>query len=308
MDVSMSDPPVYENIFQYMIEHYQDLHKSSPEEKFWVHDIEEVQYPILNGPVNTERISFSSPEDAADRVVTFARAAGASLVGFTRVFPDMVFEGADVKGRNAVVLGLEMDYDDIDTAPDPPAGKEALRAYWSLGWIVQRVGEFIRFMGYQAQGHQVRTFIMDPPTILNPVAGLHAGLGEVGMLGILITPEFGPRVRLGVVTTELELPQGEPVDMGVQEFCERCQICADECMGDAISREKMMKRGHYKYTIDPYKCIPHFAKHDGCGLCIKVCPFNRPREDIQRFLDGVKRLNDHFRQNPDQVTRRGKGM
>ncbi|MGA1819957.1 MAG: 4Fe-4S dicluster domain-containing protein [Thermoplasmatota archaeon] len=306
MSVHMPDPPVYQNIFRYMVEHYQDLHKSSPEEKFWVKDIEEVQYPSLGGPVSSERISFGSPEEAAERIETFAKAAGASMIGFTKVLPDMVFQGADIHGEYAVVLGLEMEYDAIDTSPDPPAGKEALRAYWRLGGIVQTVGEFIRFMGYQAQGHQVRTFLKAPPTILNTVAGLHAGLGEVGMLGLLITPGFGPRVRLGVVTTELELPQGEPVDLGISEFCERCQTCADECMGDAISREKRMERGHNKYTIDPYRCIPHFAKYDGCGLCIKVCPFNRSREDMPKFLAGVKRLNEHFRLHPDQVRRRSR--
>jgi epoxyqueuosine reductase QueG len=125
----------------------------------------------------------------------------------------------------------------------------------------------------------------------------------MGMLGILITPEFGPRVRLGTITTDLELPQAELIDMGVQEFCERCKVCADECVGDAISREKKDERGYHKYTIDPYKCIPEFAKYDGCGICIKVCPFNRKREDMQKFLAGVKRLNEHFRQHPDQISR-----
>ena len=203
-----------------------------------------------------------------------------------------------------MVLGLEMDHSAIDTAPDPPAGKEALRAYWRLGWIVQKSAEFIRSMGYRARGHQVRTFLGDPPTVLNPIAAVHAGLGEVGMLGLLITPEFGPRVRLGVISTELQLPQGHRIDMGVQEFCERCQICADECLGDAISRTISMERGHLKYTIDPYRCLPEFAKYDGCGICIKVCPFNRKREDMGRFLDAVKRLNAHYREHPEKVPRK----
>jgi ferredoxin len=68
-----------------------------------------------------------------------------------------------------------------------------------------------------------------------------------------------------------------------------------ECMGDAIPTEKKDERGFNKYTIDPYKCIPHFAKYDGCGICIKVCPFNRKPGDMERFLAAVKRLNEYHR-------------
>jgi ferredoxin len=293
----VADPPEFKNVFQYMLDNYDFPKKSTPEEQFWVDDLEQNQYKSLDGLVSDKKVEFSSSEEAAERIRIFAKAAGADIIGFTKVLPMMVFKGAQVKGKYAVVIGYEMDHGAIDTAPDPPAGKEALRAYWRLGWMVMKVAEFIRSMGYPAWGHQVRTFIDDPPTILHPVAGLHAGLGEFGMLGILITPEFGPRIRLGTITTDLELPQGEPIEIGVQEFCERCKVCANECMGEAISMEKKDERGFYKYTIDPYKCLPEFAKYDGCGICIKVCPFNRKPEDMKIFLKGVSRLNEFHRKN-----------
>ncbi len=300
----MTDPPEYKQIFQYMVEKYNFPQKGSPEEKFWVDDLEDNQYKRLKGPVSDQKIDFSSPEDAAERIRTFAKTAGADIIGFTKVLPMMVFKGAKVKEKYAVVIGYEMDHEAIDSAPDPPAGKEALRAYWRIGSVIMKTAEFIRSMGYPATGHQVRTFTNDPPTILNPVAGLHAGLGEMGMLGILITPEFGPRIRLATITTDLKLPQGKQIDLGVQDFCKRCFICADECMGEAISREKKDERGFYKFTIDPYKCLPEFAKYDGCGVCIQVCPFNRKKEDMERFLVGVERLNEYFRLHPEKTPRR----
>ncbi|MFW3145614.1 MAG: 4Fe-4S dicluster domain-containing protein [Thermoplasmatota archaeon] len=278
-------PPEYRGIFQYMVENYSDPGKQSPEERFWVRDLEENQYKQLSGPVNSRRTDFGSIEEAAANIREFALSAGADIVGFTRVSPEMVFRGADVKGNNAIVMGYEMDFDAIATAPDPPAGKEALRAYWRLGHIVMKTAEYIRELGYPAWGHQVRTFTRDPPAILNTVAGEHAGLGEVGRLGVLITPEFGPRVRLGTVTTDLDLPLGGRRPFGVDEFCSHCSLCVEACAGNAIPREKRIERGHLKYTIDPYGCIPEFAKYDGCGICIKVCPFNQPGNKMERFLD-----------------------
>lgn len=288
----MTDPPEYRGIFQYMVENYQDLDKNSPSEDFWVRDLEENQYRRLDGPVNPERFRFSDHREAGEAVREFALSAGADIVGFTRVTPDIVFKGAEVPGEFAVVIGYGMDFDAMDTAPDPPAGKEALRAYWRLGWIVMKTAEFIRSLGYPARGHQVRTFISDPPTVLNTLAGVRAGLGEVGRLGLLITEEFGPRVRLGTVTTDLTLPEGSEKKFGVDEFCSHCEICADKCAGEAIPRAKGIERGHEKYTIDPYKCLPEFAKYDGCGICIKVCPFNRRSEVMGEFLAGVKRFRD----------------
>ncbi len=296
----MSEPPEYTGIFQYIVENFEDPGKSSPEEKFWVKDLEENQYKRLKGPVNPRRTEFSSPEEAALQIRVFAEAAGVDIIGFTSVYPSMVFKGADIKERYCIVLGYEMDHKAIDTAPEDPAGKEALRAYWRLGDMVMKVAEFVRYLGYPATGHQVRTFLKDPPTILNTVAGYHAGLGDVGMLGLLITPEFGPRVRLGTITTDLPFPQGKKIDIGLQEFCQRCKICAIECMGDAIATTKKDERGHFKYTIDPKKCVPPFAKYDGCGVCIKVCPFNRTREGMKVFLPAVKRLNEHHRNLPSK--------
>jgi ferredoxin len=288
--VKIPDPPVYKNVFQKMVELYSFPEKSSAVERFWVADLEENQYRRLEGPVNEIRTEFDSPEDAAEIIESFARSCGADLVGFTAISDDLVFTGADVKGRYAISIGFEMDFDDINTAPDPPAGVEALRAYWRLGWIVMKVSEFIRSLGYPAQGHQVRTFLNDPPTVLHTLTAVRAGLGEVGRSGLLITPELGPRLRVGTVTTDLELPETGEMTFGVEEFCSRCTTCADECRGGAIPYEMSMERGVLKYTIDYEKCLPEFARYDGCGICIRVCRFNRRRDEMRKFVAGVRTI------------------
>lgn len=271
----MTERPRYSGIFQYIVQNFQDPVKQSPEEKFWVSDIEENQYKNLEGPVNCDVADLGSPDKAADNIELFARSLGADLVGFTRVKEEMVFQGEQVTEKFAVVLGYQMDKTAIDTAPEAPAGKEALRAYWVLGAMVQKVAEYIRYLGYPARGHQVRTFLKDPPVILHSLAAYHAGMGEFGRLGFLVTPQFGPRIRFGTITTDLELPDNGPKPFGVERFCESCDLCREECKGEAIPAKKEEVRGILKYTIDPKRCAPEFAKYDGCGICIKVCPFNR---------------------------------
>ncbi len=71
------------------------------------------------------------------------------------------------------------------------------------------------------------------------IAGYLAGLGEIGYSKVFLTPEFGPRQRLGIVLTEAEL-EPDPIYDG-PELCNRCMACANQCPGQAISKTKTVK-------------------------------------------------------------------
>ena len=178
----------------------------------------------------------------------------------------------------------------IQTAPNNPSGIEVLRKYWQLGEITCKVAEFIRNLGYPATAHHPRNFAGFPPTILHPAAAIEAGFGELGRHGLIITEEYGPRVRLATVTTDLELPQNKPKRFGVEEFCHTCHLCIDACEGDAIPTEKKEIRGFLKYTIEPYKCLPYFAKYDGCNLCVARCAFNKRPKELIEFIENLNDL------------------
>lgn len=64
------------------------------------------------------------------------------------------------------------------------------------------------------------------------LAAFAAGLGEIGYSGRLLTPEFGPRQRIGIMLTDAPL---EPDPLFEGEICDRCMLCASECPGNAIS-------------------------------------------------------------------------
>ena len=71
------------------------------------------------------------------------------------------------------------------------------------------------------------------------VAGFLCGLGEIGYSKVFLTPEFGPRQRLGIVLTEAEL-EPDPIYDG-PPLCNRCMACVKECPGSAISGTKTVK-------------------------------------------------------------------
>jgi ferredoxin len=274
--MAKSKRPVYDNIFEYLKEHYEFKAPDTPITQFFKKDINENQYKNLDGPINPKKVRFKNKQEAANLVIDIAKSAGGDLIGFTKVKEHFIFDGIKIKHENAVVIAVEMDYKRIMTAPEWPSGTEVLRGYWRLGGIVVKVGEFIRNLGYPATAHHPRSFAGKPPSILHPVAAIEAGLGELGRHGLLITEEFGPRVRVATVTTDLPLPQNKPKKFGVAEFCRKCTLCIDACEGDAIPQKQKNVRGFLKYTIDPYKCLPYFAEYDGCNLCVSKCAYNKP--------------------------------
>ncbi|MFH1377201.1 MAG: 4Fe-4S binding protein [Planctomycetota bacterium] len=71
------------------------------------------------------------------------------------------------------------------------------------------------------------------------LAAFAAGLGEIGWSKMLITPEFGPALRVGVVLTELDL-EPDPLYNGPQ-LCNKCMACVRACPGNAISKTESIK-------------------------------------------------------------------
>lgn len=67
-------------------------------------------------------------------------------------------------------------------------------------------------------------------------AAVAAGLGEFAWMSIVLTPEFGPRNRFGVILTTLEI-EPDPMYEG-KKLCnpEKCGICTKICPTQALSK------------------------------------------------------------------------
>jgi epoxyqueuosine reductase len=221
---------------------------------------------------------LNDPKENTEFIKNLALDLGADMVGISKVKKEYLFKGGELDHRFAISLAMEMDYDKIQESPKPPSATEVIRVYFLLGEITIKLAAKIRELGYSAFGHHPRACEKTHARILHIPTAIEAGFGELGRHGLLITPEYGPRVRLGTVTTNLPLICDSPISFGVSAFCENCDLCVKECEGEAIPKEKSIVRGFHKYKVDPYKCGPYFAEYDGCSVCMKVCAYNKRPE------------------------------
>ena len=127
---------------------------------------------------------------------------------------------------------------------------QSMRAYLRFSLLGSIIAKQIRRLGYQAKSHSVIDGdVLQPPLLLL------SGLGEVSRIGeVILNPFLGPRLKSGVVTTDLPLAHDKAIDFGLQSFCEQCNKCARECPSGAITAgPKLMFNGYEIWKSDSQK-------------------------------------------------------
>lgn len=153
-----------------------------------------------------------------------------------------------------------------------------------IGKTQYRLGRFIERHGHEAMPVPTSATLREygprgpssgkpgtPPreiTLNLRIAAAVAGLGEIGWSKVFLTEEFGPRQRIGVLLTDLELDP-DPIDVG--KVCDRCKLCANECPGGALPKDRevaiQIEENEIKWSdIDLGKCkLTHFGLNRKCS-------------------------------------------
>lgn len=88
-----------------------------------------------------------------------------------------------------------------------------------------------------------------PDVMINlRIAGFLCGIGEIGYSKMLLTPEFGPRVRVGIIITDMELEPDPIIEPGT--LCNRCMACVRECPGGCIPKDRTIKANVGGYDLE----------------------------------------------------------
>ena len=211
-----------------------------------------------------------------------ARELGFGEVGFTRYDRRYTYQSKKVwaKFNHAICLALEQDYSQTQSIPSLEAEFAHFGTYEIAGALALDLAEHIRSLGYHAQIHSPN----DNSGAFIPLF-VEAGLGQLGANGQLLSPHFGSRARLMLITTDAPVVHDEPVDYGINKFCEECQVCVVRCPARALLREKVWYRGVKKNKLVYDRCRPVMVKYEGCAVCMKVCP-------VQRY--GMKPVMEHY--------------
>jgi epoxyqueuosine reductase len=229
----------------------------------------------------SEPRSTISPE-VLEAFESHAKSLGIGAIGYARLPHQLIFKDRAVLYDNVIVLLKEMDKDKIAKAPSVATFKMVFETYDALGKIVNALTGYLRKLGYGAQGgHPLGGLTLYPPL------ASAAGLGWMGRHGLLITPEFGPRQRIGAIFTSISnLPFTEGnAHSWIQDFCSKCGRCIRACPSKAICEQPVIHESGRRTHIVREKCLPIFVTQEGCTICVKECSFSRRSyEDIRQSL------------------------
>lgn len=248
-----------------------------------------------------EKFALDSPEETAVQLKHVAKTFGADLVGITGYDERWAYthqysaQTQEAKPNDlpsdlphVIVIGQAMDYDLIRTVPSALSGVATGLGYSHDALVLLSIAQYIRNLGHRAVAS------MNDSALAIPYA-LQAGLGEYGRNGLVITPEFGPRVRFGKIFTDLPLAHDHPIQFGVKQFCEMCRLCADACPVNAISAHEPTDKvynqsnikGVKKWSVNGEACFGFWANQNSdCSICIRVCPYNK---DFSKWIHRLGR-------------------
>ena len=243
---------------------------------------------VRDGPGSALPVSL--PAEMAREIKYAAKTLGADLVGITRNDQRWLYTHAYSRENeaekpqeistdleNVIVIAQSMDRGLLRTAPSALSGTATGATYSRDTIVLLAIAQYITNLGYRAVAS------MNDSALAIPLA-IQAGLGEYGRHGLLITREFGPRVRLGKVFTDMPLAHDRPISFGVKETCDICRACTVGCPARAIAdaepstevHNRSNIRGIRKWTTDAEKCFRFWANQNtDCSICVRVCPYNR---------------------------------
>ena len=254
--------------------------------------LQAIMKDIPDGPVNPKQTQVTDRANMARKIKEIARFFGADVAGITYLDQAYVYShrakadpatGAkfgdpiDLPHKYAICLGFESDYEKFLTNNSRISDAE-----YGLGNLhtIQPtflIAAYIREMGYPARAHYYGRGEVNPI----PLA-VNAGLGELGRHGMLIHEDYGSRLHLAVVTTDLPMEVDQPVDIGVEEVCKYCKKCARTCPSHSISfGDKEVHNGVERYRINVDSCYKYRLASRGqwsnCVMCVTSCCYNKPK-------------------------------
>lgn len=232
-------------------------------------------------------------EATSARLKEWAIELGAELVGIADLnrLQELETIPADLLRpfSRAVVIGISVAadvFDRIDDEPTPEYGTQYVVVNQRLDQICGQLEKRLQELGQQALAIPASKTVDEQKwlgQLSTKALARVAGLGWQGKSLLLVTPQFGPRVRVACVLTAAPLHADQPI----ANRCGSCRRCTEACPAQAIRGGSWPEHPQtVDDALDLNKCVARLealARKQGrtdriCGVCIKVCPWGRRKE------------------------------
>ena len=219
-----------------------------------------------------------SEQQNTEKIKTLCRQQGGSLFG---VADPRSFKKEEIllppSLVNRLPYGISVGFhlsnailEEIENQPTPLYFHHYQRVNILLDTIGLIVSSAIQDLGYQAMpipASQIVDWKTQKGTLSHKHVARAAGLGWIGRNNLLVNEQFGSRIRLVTILTDLPLT----IDSPSTKDCGSCHNCLSVCPAGAI-RERQEDFDHLRC----YEQLRTFAKtlhfsHNICGVCVKPC-------------------------------------
>ena len=227
-------------------------------------------------------------KNLSEELREFLLKQGASVVGFADLIELPL---SDRYGyRYGVSFGIQLNPEKVRVifpGPSMDYYNEYIGVSDRLYLLAQQGADFLNSKGLDALPLTKSNVVKDDSVFRSRLpfktVATRAGLGWIGKCAFLVTEQFGPALRLGVILTNAELEVGKPINTS---RCGQCEECKNMCPAGGVSGKDWKVGVDRDELLNAKACKAKVVERgeklgltEGtCGLCIWACPWT------QRYL------------------------
>ncbi len=195
------------------------------------------------------------------------------------------------EAKTVIVIGLPLQLPILETAPSIYYHELYETVNTLLDIKAYELSEFLNQKGHASiylprDGYGDIEVLLQKPLAFfsHRHAAYLAGMGSFGQSNVILTPQYGPRIRFTSIFTSAKIESDE---VFTEDLCTKCKLCVVQCPVNAIPPLSSSLNDEFISLLDKISCaqrskILRKKYANPCGICLKVCPVGEDRKLFSR--------------------------